>query len=255
MMIDPVPSDLGRYYKSDYPAYDASFLSQGMSRARYRVEMLRPFKSSGTLLDIGAGIGTFVRLAREAGYQTSVIEADEGCCRALREQLGIDAYCSIKPHEVAIPHGQFDVITLWHSIEHLPQALECLKAAASWLKPGGILLVATPNIECLQFRLFGRWWHHLDAPRHVGFFPAQTLTSILSREGLVRESLTCADRGSILCNYSSWMLSLSNRVAGTRHKAALAMIGRILFVLMIPLEILGLNGTAYTAIYRKAPAL
>jgi SAM-dependent methyltransferase len=118
------------------------------------------------LLDAGAGRGRFVATARAAGYDAAGIEpSPRGPRNPLITEVSID--------EAAIAAGSLDAVTLWHVLEHLDDPRAALARIASWLAPGGTLLVGVPNIASWQARLGGERWYHLDVPRHrVHFSPA-----------------------------------------------------------------------------------
>ncbi len=74
-------------------------------------------------------------------------------------------------------------MTMWHSLEHVHHPLAILRAAYRLLIPGGKLIVATPNIESIPFRVFGRSWFGLDLPRHLTHFTPTTLGAMLQTAG------------------------------------------------------------------------
>jgi SAM-dependent methyltransferase len=137
---------------------------------RQRLRMLRT-PPPARLLDAGAGRGRFVAGARAAGFLARGIEPSlRGVTAAATlgapvEQATIEA-AGIEP-------GSLDAVTLWHVLEHLDDPGAALAQIATWLAPGGVLLVGVPNLASLQARLGGERWYHLDVPRHrVHFTPA-----------------------------------------------------------------------------------
>src|SRR5436853_224407 len=101
------------------------------------------------------------------------------------EELGVDV---VPVEDLAkLPAASFDVITLWHVFEHLPDPIALLREARRLLKVGGRLLIEVPNLGGWHGRLGGAAWHHLDVPRHLLHFSRKTLTSMLARERLVPE--------------------------------------------------------------------
>jgi len=82
-----------------------------------------------------------------------------------------------------LPAAAFDVVTLWHVLEHVPDARSCLECARQCLKPDGRLIVAVPNIDSLEARLGGAHWFHLDLPRHQSHFSLRTLERLLADVG------------------------------------------------------------------------
>src|SRR6185436_8530950 len=141
----------------------------------------------------------------EAGFDVSTIEIDPDCCRFLRDVVGVDVTQSAEPASVlAARAGTFDVVAMWHNLEHVPRPHELFAASARALRPGGILLIAAPNPDALQFRVFGKRWTHLDAPRHLTLIPIALLEQWAAAEGLTTEKITTTDRGSLEWNEFGW---------------------------------------------------
>jgi SAM-dependent methyltransferase len=128
------------------------------------------------------------------GWQVVGLDTSAAVVSRIREELGLPAFAGTLPHAQLRP-GSFDVITMWHSLEHAHHPREILRQAYFLLAPRGRLLVATPNIESLPFRWFGKSWYGLDLPRHLTHFSPETLRRMLERVGfrlrvarLVRQS-------------------------------------------------------------------
>src|SRR5256885_270965 len=101
------------------------------------------------------------------------------------------APCPAGPPEGAPPadiadldRRDFAAIVFWHSLEHLPRPADALARAAELLAPGGVLVVAAPNSDSLQARLFKDRWLALDLPRHLVHLPARALVERLRELGL-----------------------------------------------------------------------
>lgn len=114
------------------------------------------------------------------------LDAAVGVVQHVREQHGLTALVGTLPHSELRP-GSFDVVTMWHSLEHVHRPLAILREAYRLLVPGGKLIIATPNIESLPFRVFGRSWFGLDLPRHLTHFTPRTLTAMLQTAGFRTE--------------------------------------------------------------------
>jgi SAM-dependent methyltransferase len=96
--------------------------------------------------------------------------------------LGIPAVQGSLPHP-DLAGSSFDLVTMMHSLEHVHDPLQVLRAARELLVPGGRLVVAVPNIESLPFRWFGSSWFGLDLPRHLTHFTPRTLPLMLRWAG------------------------------------------------------------------------
>ncbi len=225
IFMHPLPTDLGKYYPASYygKTQSAQDLEPEFPFNRYKVEIVRQFVQSGRLLEVGPSRGTFAYLARESGFDVSVIERDAQCCRFLQETLGIKAQQSDTPTATLRQQEPCDVIALWQVIEHLDDPWIFLRTAADRLKPGGVLVLATPNPEALQFKLFGRFWFHLDAPRHLQLIPAKLLTKLGASLGLREVLLTSEDADAHRHNEAGWHQSVDNllrvhRLRGFVHR-------------------------------------
>lgn len=256
VFLHPVPGDLARYYPSDYhtlPA-DVGDIATAASLERYKIEMVTSLVSTGHLVEVGPGRGNFCYLAREAGFHVSAIEQSAACRGFLQRALGVPAYGTLEAFLAQPAERMPDVIAMWHVIEHLDDPWSFLQRAVACLRPGGIVVIATPNPESLQFRLFGRRWAHLDAPRHVNLIPIALLDRKLAQAGLQRRLLTTRDEGSLGWNGFGWAFSCANFFGSRTTKRAARLIGRILARLAAPFDRARNAGAAYTAIYQKPAA-
>ena len=154
-------------------------------RARQAAALLEREASSsghGRLLDIGCGSGRFLAALINRGYECHGTELSELSARRaaaipnLRLRVGpVD--------EDTYPAGGFDLISAWHVLEHLEDPDVMLRRCARWLRTGGYLMVAVPNIDSWQARLFRGSWFHLDPPRHLFHFGPGSLEAALNAAG------------------------------------------------------------------------
>lgn len=222
LFLTPHPADLGKYYPKEYYGQKLTLadLEQEFSFNRYKIDIVRRFVPTGRLLEIGPARGTFAYLAKEAGYDVSVIERDTECCEFLRTVAGINAINSTEPTAALQQQEEgYDVIALWQVIEHLGDPWDFIRAAAAKLRPNGILVLATPNPDSLQFKIFGRYWFHLDAPRHLQLIPAELLSRLGDSLGLREAFLTAADADVHRHNAAGWTVSVHNALPDGRIKS------------------------------------
>jgi SAM-dependent methyltransferase len=118
----------------------------------------------------------------EQGWQVTGIDASAAAVQRVREHLGLRALVGSLPHE-GLVGAEFDVITLWHSLEHVHDPLNVLRETHRLLAPGGKVVVAVPNIDSRPFHWFGPSWFGLDLPRHLTHFSPHTLCKMLIRAG------------------------------------------------------------------------
>jgi len=142
------------------------------------------FDESGNqrLLDIGCGSGIFVKLAREAGFDAHGLDMAQ---RAISEgrDAGIDQlFCSTE-EELRQTGERFDIVTMFHTLEHVIDPFQYLKRVRGLLKKPGSLIVQVPNRGSLQARVYGARWYGLDCPRHVCNYNRYSLLYLLGRCG------------------------------------------------------------------------
>jgi SAM-dependent methyltransferase len=253
LQIAETPLDLAQFYPSGYYAIPNS-RHELMAKAegeRFKLEIVQRFVRTGRLLEIGPAVGGFALLAKDAGFDVDTVEMDARCCEFLRDIVGVKATHSTDPAAYIKQSEPFDVIALWHVLEHLPNPRETLRAAAERLSESGVLVIAVPNPESFQFALFGTSWAHLDAPRHLQLIPARFLRRLVRGWGLSAVLETTSDVGGLGWNAFGWQMSLQNlaRVAGLRYMPPL--IGRVLCRISRPLERRGRRGSTYTMVLRK----
>jgi hypothetical protein len=176
---------------------------------------------------------------------------DARCCRFLRTVAGIATIQSTDAVQAVQDKGPYDVIVLWHVIEHLPNFQRTLDALAGKVRKGGVLVIAAPNPEALQFRILGRYWTHVDAPRHVVLIPVDLLAVHMRKFGFTAVSVTMTDPGGTGWNTFGWQYSLSNLAKLGLIKNMLFLVGAVLARIMAPFEVNDHAGSAYTLIFRK----
>jgi hypothetical protein len=126
------------------------------------------------LLDIGCGEGSFLLAAKQAGWNVMGTELNPQPAR----DSGLDVKTGVEEVQ-----GQFDCITMWHTLEHMQDIKSILAQVARLLRPDGRLLIAVPDNGGLQAKIFGHRWLHLDVPRHLYHFDAGTLKYCLESAG------------------------------------------------------------------------
>jgi SAM-dependent methyltransferase len=248
-----VPADLGRYYAAGYyglPASDAE-IERGVEHDRYKIDLVRRYATGGRLLEIGPSWGAFCLLAKRAGFAVEAIERDPECCRFLENKIGIHAINNADEAAALAEASAPDVIAMWHVIEHLRDPWTLLDRAAQRLAPGGVIVIATPNPAAFQFGVLGRFWTHIDAPRHVHLLPATMLRDKMRAFGLDEELCTTRDEGSLGWNAFGWGWSFAGLVTPNVMKRGMRLSGRILAKVLAPIEGREGSGSAYTAVYRK----
>lgn len=195
VFIGEMPENLGDHYAGGYqriPESETDLAEMARCDA-YRLELVHKHVGSGDFLEIGPWIGLVAYSALRAGYRLHALEREKRCVDFMNS-LGIHAMQTSDPAQALRDDpATYDAIGMWHSIEHFPRPWGVLAAAASRLRPGGLMVVAAPNPESTQMRVRGKHWLHLDAPRHLHFLPADMIARIGREHGLELVESTCDD--------------------------------------------------------------
>lgn len=205
-VIDPIPADLSPFYGAEYYKKRHGFTARYRTWRRMRL-LRRHVRGTGRLLDVGCGDGDFVAAAMRAGWRACGIERGE---RAEEHaQSGLDIRSSVDELRGL---GTFDVITLWHSFEHMTEPARELDRLLELLADGGTLILVVPDFGGLQARTYGTSWFHLDVPRHVFHFTQRALVELLDRRGLVVVGM---DHQEIEYDLFGWLQSTLNALLPT----------------------------------------
>ncbi|MBI3466558.1 MAG: class I SAM-dependent methyltransferase [Planctomycetes bacterium] len=150
---------------------------------RRRADKICRFVSAGRALDVGCGRGHILDNLRQRGWTVQGVELNEAAVSHARDVLGLDVTVErFDPDRYGT--GTFDLVILWHVLEHLPDVGAALAGCARILKPGGLLALSVPNLESWQAKLTRYHWFHLDLPRHYSHFSERWLRSTLEPMGL-----------------------------------------------------------------------
>lgn len=139
----------------------------------------------GDLLDVGSGYGFFLKAAKTEGWMTQGIEASPAELEYSVERLGLSVCCGdVVPAMESLPGEAFDVISFWHVLEHLEEPGRILLQAKRTLKPGGILVLNSPNLDSTVFRLLGPGWSWVYVPGHLQYFRVTPFANWLRAQAL-----------------------------------------------------------------------
>lgn len=177
-----------RYGYSLEPAHRAGRVLMPLFPKRRRnaeviVRGLRKPTERPRLLDVGFGDASFLRFMSSAGWDIAGLEVDQRAVAAARAS-GLDVQAGLIEDATYEP-ASFDAITLSHVIEHLHDPIRALEACRRFLRPDGVLWLATPNLDSPGSRRFGANWFGLDPPRHLVLFGHRALRYTLRKAGFV----------------------------------------------------------------------
>jgi len=190
--LDPRPSEseIEGLYRSEYfsERYDGGIdpdsqqYLKRLSGEQHRTKFIKSVKPSGHLLDIGCGYGYFLDASRREGYNVHGLDVSEWAAQYAVEKLGLSMTIG-KIGDVDFPSPNFDIITMWHSLEHTPNPHMALQKAKSWLKKDGILVIDVPNYEGTDARKIWQEWDGWSLPYHYWHFTPKSLKQLLSQHG------------------------------------------------------------------------
>lgn len=198
-------TDLKKYYpQGKYEAYvlDKSFILKIISgfalkaKSRYITRLL----GKGSLLDVGCARGKFLQEMRRRGWDVQGIEPDRNSVEAAQKS-GLQVKEGIF-EGAQYPPEVFDVITMWHVLEHMQDPSKDLEQASRALKKGGFLVFSVPNIDSLEAKAFRHLWSGFDVPRHSFVYSKKGLKIIFSRIGLVEKEVRTRFGGFDSFNHS-----------------------------------------------------
>ncbi len=133
-------------------------------------------KGSGKLLDIGSGTGDFLATAKQKNWAVFGVEPNPDAI-TLSEKKGIGVSKDLKD----IIETDFDVITLWHVLEHVPDVEDYICEISKRLKASGTLIVAVPNFKSKDAQHYKQFWAAYDVPRHLWHFSKTGIQRLFSK--------------------------------------------------------------------------
>ena len=190
----PVEAEIGRYYETpDYISH--SDTKKGAMNAVYhqvrkymlgkkaRLVAKESHRKRGRLLDIGTGTGYFAATMEQLGWKVEAIEKNAQARVFAEEHFGLE----VKGEEALqeFESGSFDVITLWHVMEHLEHLDETWECLRELLSDRGVLIVAVPNCSSYDAGKYGEYWAAYDVPRHLWHFTPVTIQQLASKHGFI----------------------------------------------------------------------
>ena len=188
----PKPSEktLPSYYKSeDYishtnskrNAFEKIYHSVRKIALNKKLKLINSFNSEEkTLLDIGCGTGAFLKVAKDNGWVVTGVEPDRDA-RTIANAITENAVHNTEKLS-ELKNQCFDVITLWHVLEHLPNLEEQVSLLKRLLKPGGTLIIAVPNYKSYDAAYYKNFWAAYDVPRHLWHFSQTAIKRLFLKE-------------------------------------------------------------------------
>jgi 2-polyprenyl-3-methyl-5-hydroxy-6-metoxy-1,4-benzoquinol methylase len=191
LITHPQPSldILGKYYESaDYISHTDSKRSLFEKAYHFvknialknKLDLINSHQpSKGQILDIGAGTGEFLAVAGKDGWKTVGVEPSDKA-KAIAKNKGV----SFVEKTSELESHSFDVISMWHVLEHVPNLDEQIKELKRLLKPTGTLIVAVPNFKSFDAKHYGNFWAAYDVPIHFWHFSKKAIQLLFDKENM-----------------------------------------------------------------------
>jgi 2-polyprenyl-3-methyl-5-hydroxy-6-metoxy-1,4-benzoquinol methylase len=144
-----------------------------------KLKLIQKNSETGIILDIGAGVGDLLAVCKSAGWRTVGIEPNEKA-KAIAINKGVSFADSLQD----LPNHHFDVITMWHVLEHVPNLEFQILELKRLLKPNGILLVAVPNFKSYDAKYYQKFWAAFDVPIHFWHFSKTAIQKLFQIQNM-----------------------------------------------------------------------
>lgn len=185
--------DFTKYYPVSYYGQRKSFSDYLINKSRLRKinKMFPDIRSGGItkyLLDVGCGDGGFISLLAKKGWQVAGTEVAPA---GIHAHASPNCICRRELVDCHFDNASFDVVTMWHSLEHFTKPSAYLSEVERILKKDGLLLLEVPNFGSWQARFFKNNWFHLDPPRHVFHYDFNSIEMVLKKANFTIAKTSC----------------------------------------------------------------
>ena len=196
LITSPQPSfeNLGKYYESeDYISHTDNKRSLFEKLYHFiksialknKLNLINSLQTNkGKILDVGAGTGEFLSVAKNDGWQTIGVEPSDKA-KAIAKSKGV----SFVEQTSELENHSFDVISMWHVLEHVPDLEKQIKELKRLLKPTGTLIIAVPNFKSFDAKHYGKFWAAYDVPIHFWHFSKTAIQLLFEKEEMKLEKV------------------------------------------------------------------
>ncbi|WP_158839725.1 class I SAM-dependent methyltransferase [Polaribacter sp. L3A8] len=192
LVTSPVPIDLENYYKSEnYISHtdskksfmDKVYQSVKNITLKRKLDLINSFKTeSKSILDVGAGTGDFLKICAANNWTVSGVEPSADA-RNIAKEKGV----ILKEELLKVVNEKFDVITLWHVLEHVEHLSDYILKLKELLSDNGRLIIAVPNHKSDDAKYYKEYWAAFDVPRHLWHFSQNSIRKIFSEDNIIVE--------------------------------------------------------------------
>ena len=144
---------------------------------RQKLNLINSFRTEEkNLLDIGCGTGDFLHFCQQNNWKVTGVEPNKNARDLAIEKLDLDNSISESVEVLMKDQSKrFDVITMWHVLEHVPNLEAYISYLKKLLKPNGRLIIAVPNYKSYDAKYYGKFWAAFDVPRHLWHFSQKSI--------------------------------------------------------------------------------
>jgi 2-polyprenyl-3-methyl-5-hydroxy-6-metoxy-1,4-benzoquinol methylase len=178
---NPQPESIAEQYDSSYFDLYRCRRAFRIKRGDTRLRAIELIREPGRILDIGCSLGYFVEAANARGWQGSGIEISS-CASEEARQLGLDVRTGVL-EDAAYPDAAFDCVTVWDVIEHVPDPTKHMIEMRRILADGGLVVIGTPNLGHVSFKMKRENWRHLKPAEHIYYFQKSSICALLEKTG------------------------------------------------------------------------
>jgi len=144
-----------------------------------KLKLINSQSPKGRILDIGAGVGDFLSVCKNDGWQTIGIEPSDKA-KAIAKNKGVSFVENLSELE----SNSFDVITMWHVLEHVPDLENQIKELKRLIKPIGTVIIAVPNFKSYDASYYSNFWAAYDVPIHLWHFSKTAIKKLFAKQNL-----------------------------------------------------------------------
>lgn len=166
--------------------FDLIYLKARRHTLDWKQKLVSAGKNKGTILDFGSGTGEFLSHMALNDWKAFGVEPSD---KARKKAEGLPGNKQLVSELESLPERKFDVITLWHVLEHVPNPDLLLSQLKSLLNKDGLIFVAVPNHESFDAQHYGKYWAAYDVPRHFWHFAQRTLERLFINQGLALQKI------------------------------------------------------------------
>lgn len=151
-----------------------------------KLELINKVSNGKNILDYGCGVGDFLEHLQKNGYDVLGMEPNDSARKIAQSKIGNEKVTST---ELEHNDQKFDIITLWHVLEHIPNLNEIIQQLKNHLSENGRLIIAVPNHKSYDAEYYGKYWAAYDVPRHLWHFSASSMNKLFNNFGMKIESI------------------------------------------------------------------